>query len=201
MSESFVNVTEGSGKKLHTNTRDTGSDTVHDEFVILGEQPFPSYVVSPPVQAIATNNSHLLQIMAGSSKKLYIRRITLTQFTLASAVATATIQIYRLTTAGTGGTAQTIHPFDTSAAAAGATAMTLPTAKGTEAANPIMRGQVALRAAHPQVWTDGYHWIQHERQGAIVIPAGTSNGIVIKNESTDANAAILIRIEFDESVY
>ena len=36
MSEAFINVTEGSGKKAHTNQRTIGANDVQDEYVVTG---------------------------------------------------------------------------------------------------------------------------------------------------------------------
>ena len=73
MAEAFVNVTEGSGKKLHANDRSIGANTVLDEVMLLGENYLPSYlgVTSAASVSTATANSHLLQIMAGDISKLF----------------------------------------------------------------------------------------------------------------------------------
>jgi hypothetical protein len=200
VAESFVEVTQGSGTKLHSYQRTIGANAVEDEVVVLGEQYLAGYVSSPSSVAVSTSNSHLLALMAGSSLKLYIRRITVTQFGMASAAGTLAVQIFRLTTAGSGGgTTGTPRKLDTADAAAGATALTLNSSKGTEEANPTIRGQLTLRAAEPVLDSDGFRWEQHPNQKALIVPAGTANGIAIKNTTNDANATVVCRIEFDEA--
>ena len=78
MAESIVQVTEGSGKKLHTFNRTIGANSVEDEVVLLGENYLASYMIVAAASA-ATANSHVLQIMAGASLKVRVRRIEVQQ--------------------------------------------------------------------------------------------------------------------------
>ena len=66
MGESYVNVTEGSGKKLHSWQRTIGANNVEGQVVLAGVPHFASYV-SAVQSSTATANSHLVQIMAGAS--------------------------------------------------------------------------------------------------------------------------------------
>jgi hypothetical protein len=196
VSESFVEVTSGSGLKLHTNTRVIGTNTVHDEVVIPGEPYLPTFFVSRAA-SIATGNDHLLALMAGASVNLRIRRIHLRQSVIAAAAGTADFAIFRLSTAGTGGTVLTPAPFDTTDTAS-STARSLPSAKGTETTN-MFQLHVGLTATYPT-----YHeaeWVQHPSEKPIIVPAGTSNGIAIKNLVAVTTATIECRIEFSESSF
>ncbi len=157
MGESLVQVTEGSGKKLHTYSRAIGANTVEDEIVIPGEPYLASYVIAFAGVGTATLDSHIVQIMAGASLNVRIRRIRIQQLALASAVMSQPFLIHRLTTAGTGGASLTPRPYDPSDAAAGATAQTLPSAKGTEGVF-LHRFTMGLVAAHPA--TAFYEWTQ-----------------------------------------
>jgi hypothetical protein len=151
--------------------------------------------------SLATVNDHLLQIMAGSSNYVRIRRIHIEQANNATAAAFGVIEIWRLTTAGTGGTAVTPAKFDTGDAAAGATAMTLPTAKGTEGTllfRPVMLWRQAVSATTAQ-YDDVFEWTQHPGQKPIIIPAGTSNGIAIKSTTATASATVSMWVEFVET--
>lgn len=205
MAESFVNVTEGSGKKLHTFNRTIGANDVHDEAVILGEQYLASYMATPNTLGgvtTATANSHLFQIMAGSSLKVRIRRIELMQLAMATTVLMMETRLYRLSTAGTGGTAHTPAPLDPSDSASGATCMTLPTAKGTEGSivawgAPYMMQTLTASAERDQpiaVWD-----FDRPRSKPLIIAAGTANGIAVKNVTAVAAATILFNVWFDES--
>lgn len=204
MAENFVNVTEGSGKKLHTFNRTIGANDVHDEGVFLAEQYLASYGVSQTTAiSTATANSHLLQIMAGASLKVRVRRIEIHQQTLATGAALADIAIYRLTTAGTGGTAFTPAPLDPADAASGATSMTLPTVKGTEAAQiyraaaPFTQTITATPAMSNPVWV----WDADIKGKPIVIAAGTSNGIAVKVIPAVAGATVWVNSWIDESSF
>jgi hypothetical protein len=204
MPESLVQVTEGSGKKLHTFQRTIGANNVEDEIMVLGEQYLASYTIGTQVQvSVATASSHLLQIMAGASLNVYLRSIRVYQAVAATTAAINFLAVYRLTTAGTGGTAITAVAHDTTDTAAGATGMTLPTVKGTEAANWVDGAEVywlqtmptavdftALRAA----WTWGGN-----KGKALRIPAGTANGIAVKNLNAVAAATVIIIAELSEA--
>lgn len=201
MPESLVQVTSGAGPKLHTFQRTIGANNVEDEFVIPGEYPLASYSVAVNANvAIATANSHLLQIMAGASNYVRIRRIRLYQTQLATALAFHTFDLVRLTTAGTGGTAYTPRPFDTSDAAAGATAMTLPTVKGTEGVvlDSISITLVAAATAGVNlIW----EWTQLPGTKPIIIPAGATNGIAFKNTTSAAAGSVRLVVELVETTF
>jgi hypothetical protein len=197
MAESIVQVTEGSGKKLHTWNRTIGANSIEDEFVLPGELPYPTYTVSAAGIATTTAASHMMQLMAGASLNVRVRRIRISQNAAAGAVSAFPLQIVRVTTAGTGGTALTARPYDTAAAAAGGAGMTLPTVKGTEgtilfdASVWVGTGAIPIR--------DPWEWVQVPSSQPIIIPAGTANGIVIKNTAGIATSTLDITIEFAET--
>jgi hypothetical protein len=200
MAEAFINVNEGTGKKIHHNSRTIGADLQHDEFVLPGEFPYASYTVVIPTTAFVTANSHLLQIMAGASLNVRIRRIQLWQSVLATATLNLSLQLWRLSTAGTGGTAVTPGKLDTADAAAGATAMTLPTAKGTELTqlywwNPV--ADIAWTAGSANTPLVDYEWKPGLKP--IIIPAGAANGIAIKNINAQAVGSIVGTVELVET--
>lgn len=199
MAENFVEVTSGSGLKLHTWSRTIGANTVHDEFTLPGEYPLATYSVVATAVSTATANDHLLQIMAGSSLNVRIRSITISQAAAAGSVASARFQLFRLTTAGTGGTSITARPYDTADAAAGATAMTLPSSKGTEGVTLFVESMWLGTAAIPTHRVAD--WIQTPGTKPILIPAGTSNGLAIKSINAVASATVDIAVEFVETSF
>jgi hypothetical protein len=141
MAESLVQVTEGSGKKLHTWQRVIGANSVEDEFVIPGEYPLASYVGQNAGSSIATANDHV-QLMAGAALNVRIRRIRVEQAALATTAVLAAFGVYRLSTAGTGGTAVTPRPLDSADAACGATMASIPGVKGTEGVELFRRRMI-----------------------------------------------------------
>lgn len=202
MAEAFFNATEGSGKKLHTFNRTIGANDVHDEYVQHGEPGLPTYVLSHGPTSIATANDHPIQLMAGATLVLYVRSILVYQAVVATAAAIAQFGVFRLSTAGTGGTAASPVPLDTTDSA-GATGMTLPTAKGTEGARVHLATgglmQTAPAAGAPTLLFE----INFERlRGkALRIPNGTANGIAIKNLAAYAGASIMSVITFSEASF
>lgn len=205
MSEAFVNVTEGSGKKLHTNQTTIGANDVHDEYTVPGEYPLETYSCSSGTVSGATSADHVLQLMAGGTKKVRIRRITLQQGALITTAAEFSLDIVRLSTAGTGGTAITPRPLDSADAASGAAAMSLPTVKGTEGVviAPRLRfwaiqttGTAGLSGQGPRV-----EWVPAPGMKSIVIPAGTANGIALKVTTGRAGITVDASIEFVETSF
>jgi hypothetical protein len=203
MAESSVQVTEGVGKKLHTWQRViTGPGTVEDEFMIPGEYPYASYtIVTDGAVVLATAASHLLQIMAGAALNVRIRRIQVSPFVPPAAINTMELQIVRLTTAGTGGTAKTPRRNSTADAAAGCTGMTLPTAKGTETDIWWSGGVTWPTAAIPGQTFPVWKWEQMPGQEPLIIAAGTTNGIALKNITGVATASCIVAVDLTETPF
>lgn len=205
MAEAFINVTEGDGKRIRAYDRTVASQTVHDEVVVIGEPYVAEYTTATitPVST-ATANSHVLQLMAGSSNRVRVRRIEVAQMGLATTAAFCQWAVYRLTTAGTGGTSITPQLIDPSDSAVSATSMTLPTAKGTEGAllwsgaTPMTQTISATPAAiNPILVLD----FDDTRRKPIHIAAGTSNGIALKNITAIAAATVVVTIWFSETAW
>lgn len=199
MGESIVQVTEGSGKKLHTWQRTIGANNVEDEYVIQGEQALATYSVVAAGVATATAASHLMQVMAGASLNVRIRRIRVSQNAAAGSVSVFPLQIVRVTTAGTGGTAVTPGKFDNGDAAAGATGMTLPTAKGTE--GTILWDESIWLATGAIPTRQIFEVIHLPASKPFIIPAGTTNGIVLKNTTGIATSTLDITVEIVETSF
>jgi hypothetical protein len=195
-----IQVTSGAGPKLATSPTytDNASNVVQDQKVILGENIEGSYTLSASAVAIATGNSHLFQVMAGGSLNVRIRRIRITQFAAAASVAAGDVQLWRLNSAGTGGTVVTARPLDTTDTA-GATGMTLPSAKGSELAQLWAQSQWHGTGAIPI--RDTWEWTQHPGMKPILIPAGVANGIAIKQITGIATVTVDISIDFTETIY
>lgn len=183
MSESSINVTEGSGKRLHTWDKTISSVLVQDQVVIEGEPHLATYAVPFDTTSVATLNDHVFQLMAGSSLHVYVRRIYLAQQGFAT-TATTVLDVRRLSTAGTGGTAATPNPLDPSDAACGATFMNLPSSKGTEVgSSSLFRVPVTFAATSTTtVLMPPSLDLAFDIRGAksLRIAAGTSNGIALK---------------------
>jgi hypothetical protein len=190
MAEGFINQTEGSGKKSHTWNRTIGANSIEDEFVLPGEYPYATYGITTAAVSFATSADHVLQIMAGGTLPVRLRRVIIAQSVLVTAAAELTIICLRLTTAGTGGTVVTPRPFDSADGAAGCTAMTIPTAKGTEGVELWRRRTWLVQTAPTQGIAGGIQiaWEQLPNEKPIIIPAGTANGIAFKIATGRAGA-------------
>lgn len=203
MAESFVQLDpDGTGKKLHSSDKIIGANTVHDEVVVQGEPYLASYVITSAnvlSPSMATAGDHLLAIQAGASLNVYIRRILIAQRGLATAAAIAPIQLLRLTTAGSGGTVLTPRPLDTSDAAAGATARAIPSTLGTEGVYLVELSGTLLSAAGAGAFYIDLSLDDMLRTKPIRIPAGTANGIAIRNPVAQAGATVAITVWLTEA--
>jgi hypothetical protein len=204
MTASNISVTAGSGTRLATNSYTEGAVTVHDEKVILGEPYLPSYVVSGSAST-ATINSHLLQIMAGASLRVRIRRIEIAQYQLATTAAIMDLILVRLSTAGTGGSSVAANPLDPASSASGAAARQgLTASMGTEGVF-VGGGNAYLMqtagASTPQVQPLWVWDFDGPRVGPLIIAAGTANGIAVKNLTAHAGAGVRVNVWFDESSF
>lgn len=202
MSQSYVPFLDSASatRKFHTNQRSNGADTVEQYIQLEGEPYHASYTVWALSTSLATANSHVLQLMAGASLRVGIRRITVDLLTAAGAATNMAWGVYRLTTAGSGGTAYTPVAHDPADSAAGSTVQTLPTSKGTEGS--ILRLGTAL--VNNSATTVGVQRVltvdwTTSRTKAFWIAAGTSNGLALKNFTAVATAAVYVNVEFVET--
>lgn len=207
MAESIVQVTEGTGKKLHTNSRVIGANTVEDEVVLLGENYLSTYVANGTSVAsvsLATANSHVVQIMAGATFKVRIRRIEVYQIAVATAAAIVPFGLFRLTTAGTGGTVNGVTVLDPSDGAAGATCMTLPAVKGTEGATLwsgsayVMQTVAASAQLNEPILVIDF---DRPRSKPVIIAAGVANGVALKVQAAVAAATVQFNVWLDETSF
>jgi hypothetical protein len=196
LTASNIQITAGSGTRLATNSYTESGVTVHDEKFIPGEYPYPTYVATAGNISIATTNDHLMTINAGSTLNVRIRRIRVRQRTVGTA-STLVLQFLRTTTgAPSGGTAITPARYNTADSASGATAMTLPSTKGTES-TVLWTESLGVYATAPAI--PFLEWTQLQNSGPIVIAAGTTNGLAIKVLSGIATNTVDIDVEFIET--
>lgn len=203
MAESYVQVTEGAGKKLHTIQRTIGANSVEDEVVVAGLPHLSTYrSTATGAVSAATADTHLLQLMAGPSLNVYVRRIRVYQAVLASALAAGAMDVKRLVAAGSGGTALTSIALDSTDPSAGATLQTAPTSKGT-VGSALSRHIAIFMAAWPTAGGESAlltEWeFGDELSKMLRIPAGTSNGIAVVQATAIAGASIYIETEFIEA--
>lgn len=202
MAQSYVPFLDSASatRNFHTNQRSNGSVTVEQYVQQVAEPYLAAYVVTMNVAiSTATANSHLIQIMAGASLRVGIRRILVTQ----SGNGTTQQNIWeirRVTTAGTGGTSYTPAVLDPADSASGATAMSLPSSKGTESTlihvqNVLTHATAANLDLNPVLDVD----FTRDRTKALWIAAGTSNGIVLKNATASASTTVLVTVYLVES--
>jgi hypothetical protein len=172
---------------------------VLDQKVILGENYIPTY--SALAVNVSTNvNVSIFQLMAGSSLNVRVRRIVVTQDTLAGAATSIRVGCERLSSAGSGGTSTTPAPFIGTDGSCGATAMSGMTV-GPSLVGFVVRGAIGLAAAHPMTTLNAWEWVADRMMESILIPAGTSNGLNIQISSLVASAAVTVEVTFCETSF
>lgn len=200
MATSYVLIDEGADRKIRHFQRTDGSDTVEEQMVALTEPILASYVIQFAGIAVSTANSHVCQVMAGASLRVGIRRIRIWQVANATGIARLQWRLFRLTTAGTGGSSITPAPSDPADSASGATAMTLPSSKGTEGTQVSHKRTLIHTTATTVGLPDEFVWdFSQLRTKARWIAAGTSNGVALKNIGSDASATFDGEIEIVEA--
>ena len=184
-------------KYLHTNQRTISSTAREDQYVLQGEGAYPTYSVAATGVGITTAASHVLQIMGDGSNYSRLRRITVGVWTPAVG-STTDFHLYRLSTAGTGGTAKTPAPFDT-ADTYGGGAMTLPSSKGTEGAL-LATFHIFLPSAGT-VGNNDVIWTPPPHGKPIIFGSATSSGIAVKVIAGVAGSYVDIDAEIITTTY
>jgi hypothetical protein len=185
---------------MAASTYTENSQVVLDQKTIQGEQYLASYAIATASVSMSGANIHLLEIMAGASLNVRIRRIEVWESVAGSSLI-GLFSIYRLSSAGTGGTAYTPSPLDTSDAPSGATAMTLPTVKGTEGV--LMHAASASTSNTSLIRMGLLYEVDFDRDlrvKPVIIPAGTSNGIAIKSITT-STTQVYVNVWFTETSF
>lgn len=198
MSVSVVGVSEGSDAFLHTDVRTISAVAREDQFVQLGEPTYPTYTVLATNISVATTADHVLQVMGDGTNYSRIVGVRVRQVALASAASQLGIQVIRLSTAGTGGSAVTPRPLDAGDSAYAGGAMTLPSSKGTEGVE-LYRWRLGLVAAQPVVET--LAWVAPLRGKPIIFGTGTGNGIAFKVTTGVTSATVDIVVDMIVTSY
>lgn len=201
MTRSYVGQVAGSDYNLHVVSRTESATTVLQPLYVEGEPELAAYTISTATAiALSTANEHLLQVMAGASLRVGIRAIRVFQVDAAASTGLDAFALYRLTTAGTGGTSITPVALDPADSAAGAAAMTRPTSKGTEGSlvryrNGLVHATATSIGLNPIIEWD----FTMLRTKCLWIAAGTSNGVAVKNLASDASATVRVEVDLVES--
>lgn len=199
MTRTYVGQTSGSDWKLHAISRTDGSDTVLQPYSVQAEPETATYRIVFSTISLAVANDHIIQVMAGSSLRVGIKRIRLWQNGNATTTQKFLFRLYRLTSAGTGGTSVTPAAFDPADSSSGATAMTLPTAKGTESTLVSHRRHL-IHTTQTTVGLPDVDWsFDNLRDKCLWVAAGTSNGIAVKAVSSDSSANVDGEVIFVET--
>ncbi len=204
MAESVVKVSEGSGKLVHSFSRIIGSSFVDDISTIDGMPYYASYSVGSGGATVAVANDHAFQIRAGASLIVYVHELTVVQHAPATTAAFMQWEVWRTTTAGTGGFVTGQDKLDTTDSSASVAFMQNPTAKGTESVR--LDSYAAYVTQTPGV--AGFQWpvlYRFKADGKLLkpwrIPAGTTNCIVLKNVTAMAGAQVDARLVWSEASF
>ena len=203
---SYIQVNEGSDRKVAFIQRAISSNTVEQTEVAVTLPYIPTYVVTTETAvSLATAGSHVLQLLGSTVNRDLLRSVEVTQLGAALNDTPMAWELVRLDTAGTGGTALTPNPLDPVDPATTAAGMTLPTSKGDE--DESMGFWTGAVSTDPG-WFPG--------EGAcyvlkLVFPeggnmtskpptmaAGGTTGFALKNVTAEPSATVHVRATFEE---
>jgi hypothetical protein len=192
---SLIAFTDGSGKNWESFQR-TRNSTAYENLVVLpGEPAQPTFTALASSIVTTTGASHLIMLQADGTLYTRIKRIMVEQVVGATTATLAQLQIVRVSTAGTGGSAITARGLDAADSYAG-TIATLPTVKGTEGNILLQKRLWLLQTVNtqPNMW----EWVSSPSDGrkAITIGPTSTDGIVLKIVTGIATSTVDITIEF-----
>ena len=197
MPVSSIRVTEGSGPYLNTWQRSISSVNREDQYVQLGEPALPTFSAHY-FPTTTTTGEHILELMAGASVYLRILRIAAYANDWPAAAALMELDIRRLDTAGSGGTAQIPVPFDTADTSSATVQWSVPT-PGIEGAwigrLAVPMGTAASASDRTVVWTP------EPRGKPLIIPAGTANGLMLEPVLGVASSGLFVEVIWTETAW
>src|SRR3990167_1400566 len=201
MAESSLEVTAGSGTKLQTSSRMQAAATVEAQHVLLGQDGRATYTAIAQNVSIAVSLDHVLQLMGDGTNYCELVEVHIYQSDTATAVGTADIRIYRISTAGTGGGTVSARPMDAGDTDPyGGGCMTLPTVKGSEG-NLLRSFHLGVVAAEPLNALNSVHWTGPEGTKGPRWGTATSDGLAFKIVSGLASTSVTIEATFRRTSY
>lgn len=200
MTQSNIGVSTGTDKYLSSNSRSIGGTALEEQTVLEGQSANPTYNIAADDVSTATAASHLVQIMADGTNYTRLTRLTVEPTEdVPAADSILKLALYRLSTAGTGGTALNDAPYDAADSYAG-DMRTLPTSKGTEG-QLLLTLYIDLAAAAYDGGRPRYVWTAPPGGKPIVFGNGTGAGIALKVIDAVASAAVLVQAEVITTAY
>ena len=199
---SYVMVNEGEDRKVAFVQRSIGSNTVEQSEVAVTLPYIATHRFTAGPVRLATASSHIFQFMGSGLNRTLLRFIEVTQVGNATASQQLEVEIRRLDTRGTGGTAVTPVPNDPIDSASTATGMVLPSSKGTEdellakKSGPILT--TAATAGHERVVKFTFPESGDPTTKPLIFAAGSTTGFALKNIQSDVTATVLITGEYQE---
>jgi hypothetical protein len=197
---SLIAFTDGSGKNWESFQRTRNSTAYENMVVIPGEPAQPTFTALASSIVTTTGASHLIMLQADGTLYTRIKRIMVEQVVGATTATLAQLQIVRVSTAGTGGSAITARGLD-AADSYGGTIATLPTVKGTEGNILLQKrlqllttAQVAATTVNPNSWE--WQAMPNHGKKAITIGPTSTDGIVLKIVTGIATSTVDITLEF-----
>ena len=186
-------------KFLHSNSRTISAVVREDQYILWGQNAYPTYTAIGSAVATTTSLSHLLFIQAdGTLYTRLLRAWVVVAGDYPTAATDAQVQILRTSTAGSGGGVVTVGAMDSADTYAG-TVQTLPSSKGTEGAL-LWQCRVPLPAAAPAVAPLPFYEAGPYGK-PIVFGTGTGAGICFKLVTGIASAAVDVVAEFIQTTY
>ena len=201
MAVSAINVADSAvvDKRLHTNQRTISGTAREDQFVLLGESPYPTYDVTLTGLTVASANDHIAQIMADGTNYSRLKRIQIFP-TYATSAGLVTLALVRVTTAGTGGSASSANAYDAADTYAGGVRYSLSSLKGTEGAT-LWQCQLHLPASTIGFASPMVEWTAHPGAKPIIFGTEATKGVVLKVINNVTGGLVTVNLELITTSY
>ena len=203
MTDSAVSISTGTDAYLHSNSRSIGGTAKEEQYALPAWGADPTYQVIMDDVSPDTATDHIMQIMADGTNYTRLVRLEIRPTeNYPASEATLKLALYRLTTAGTGGTAEADSPYDDSDTYAGDMRNT-PSSKGTEG-QLLDTMYIGLETAASIVgWSQDspYVWTPPANGKPIVFGTAVTEGIALKVIDAVASTALLIKATIATTPY
>lgn len=201
MTTSVIAVTEGSGKNIWTDSRSVVGVTKEAQYTLLAPSAWTTYTACATGVATTTSAAHLIAWNADGTNYGRLIGLVVEQAALAGAAATAQLQVYRLTTLGSGGGTVNARPTDgADTDPFGGSVLTLNSSKGTEG-NLLLQKRLGLVAAQPVNQLNRWEWTADSNMKPIIIGTATSSGLALKIVTGIATSTVDITLTFEVTTF
>jgi hypothetical protein len=190
---------DAADKYLWTYQHTVGGTASQAQVYVPGPVPWPTYTVSATQMTLATASSHLLFVQADGTNYSRLKSVRIHISSLPAAASIAWIALSRVSTVGTGGTAQSFAAHDTSDTYGG-TAQKLPSSPGSTAGT-LKDWRIYIPTSVGTATPNVVEWEVPYGGKDIIFGTATTAGLALVNVTGIAAAMVDIQLEFTTTTF